>query len=339
MCRKTGTAHRVCHSTCNSEMLLFRQQLTPDQIFILAVAGAMMFCFLAAWIYLLKRAADTNSLLPRYQPRLNAPWTGLDLVVIVIFYLSLSFATHLALFGWPKNAPAAAPEGAARIENAAPPDKPAVKTTAAHPLAQLLKDKDPKIFLLALLVGAIIVPIFEEFFFRVLFTGWLLAVERRWRGKLRSFRPPRAVLPIAITSLVFASLHIRGQSREIPETNLVLSMFGLAAISIVTFAFAVTWISLRHGASARDFGWDASKWPDDVGTGAWAFFATALPIYALQIALLYVLPSGIAPDPFALFFFACVLGTLYFRTSRLLPSTVMHMLLNAGSLVLARQLM
>jgi membrane protease YdiL (CAAX protease family) len=323
-------------------MPLFAQQPTPDEmkgLFILVVAGAMMLCFVVAWIYLANRATATKSLLPRYEPRRRAPWTGLDLIVIVLFYLSLSVVTHVLLFGWPKSAQAVVQDAAAKIEKPTPPNKPPVKTTAPHPLAQLLKDKDLKILLLCLSVGVVIVPIFEEFFFRVLFTGWLLAVERRWRGKWRRFRPPRAVLPIAVTSLVFASLHIRGESGEIPETRLVLSMIGLAAISIVTMAFAVAWIGLRHSASARDFGWDARKWPDDIGTGACAFFATALPVYALQIALGFVLPHGIPPDPIVLFFFASVLGTLYFRTSRILPSTVMHMLLNAGSLALAWVLM
>jgi membrane protease YdiL (CAAX protease family) len=318
-------------------MPLFAQHPTPDEIkgfFILVVAGAMMLCFVAVWIYLANRASATKSLLPRYQPRRNAPWSGLDLIVIVLFYLSLSSLAHVLLFGW-KSPPVVAQENAARIDELAPPRKLPVKTTAAHPLAQLLKDKDPRIFLLCLSVGVVIVPIFEEFFFRVLFTGWLLAVERRWRRKWKDFGVPRAILPIALTSLVFASLHLRGESREIPEKTLILSMIGLAAVSIATFAFAVAWIALRHGASARDFGWDAGKWPEDVGTGACAFFATALPVYALQIALSLVLPRGIPPDPIVLFFFACVLGTLYFRTSRLLPSTIMHMLLNAGSLGLA----
>jgi membrane protease YdiL (CAAX protease family) len=321
-------------------MPVFAQQPIPDataSTFVLMVAGAMMLCFLVAWSYLANRATAAKSILPRYEPRRNVPWTGLDLILIVLFYLSASYVAHVALFGWPKMP--AAREVASAIERPKSPEKSAVQRTAAHPLAQLLKDKDPRILLLCLAVGVVIVPVFEEFFFRVLFTGWLLAVERRWRRKWKSLRVPRAIIPIAVTSLVFASLHYRAESREIPETNLVLSMFGLAAISIATFVFAIVWIALRHGVSARDFGWDARKWPDDLGIGACAYFAIALPIYAIQIALSLVLPSSIAPDPIAIFFFAVALGTLYFRTSRALPSIVMHMMLNAGSLGLAWAMM
>jgi membrane protease YdiL (CAAX protease family) len=335
--------HRLCETLLKfiPSMPVFAQQPIPDaaaSTFVLMVAGAMMLCFLVAWIYLANRATAAKPILPRYEPRRNVPWTGLDLILIVLFYLSSSFVAHVALFGWPKPSPAAR-EAAPAIDRPKTPEQPAVQKTAAHPLAQLLKDKDPKILLLCLSVGVVIVPVFEEFFFRVLFTGWLLAVERRWRRKWKSLRVPRAIIPIAVTSLVFASLHYRAESREIPETNLVLSMFGLAAVSIATFVFAIVWIALRHRVSAREFGWDARKWPDDLGIGACAYFAMALPIYAMQIAFSLVLPSGIAPDPIVLFFFAVVLGALYFRTSRALPSIVMHMLLNAGSLGLAWAMM
>jgi predicted transporter len=96
---------------------------------------------------------------------------------------------------------------------------------------------------------------------------------------------------------------------------------------------------LRSGATARDLGWDARKWKEDLGIGLTAFFASVLPIYILQIVLNRLLPKEIAPDPITLYFFAVLLGTVYFRTGRLLPSIVMHMLLNAASLGMAWAMM
>jgi membrane protease YdiL (CAAX protease family) len=324
-------------------MPLIAQQQIPEftlgiVIGLLLFVG-MIFCFTAAWFFLANRAKVTKSILPRYEPRHSVPWTGLDLMAIVLFYVFMLVTIPRLLFGPPTIGEQPERDGGPRIEQPAAPQTQEVKKTTVHPLAQLLKDKDPKILLLCFLVGVVIVPIFEEFFFRVLFTGWLLAVERRWRRKWGRFRIPRAVLPIGITSLIFASLHFRSESPEIKETNLVLSMGILAAVSIVTFVFSIAWINIRHGACLRDFGWDASKWQEDFGTGAIAYFAIALPIYALQVFLGNVLPEGFAPDPIVLFFFAVVLSTLYFRTSRILPSIVMHMMLNAGSLSLAWALM
>jgi len=58
-------------------------------------------------------------------------------------------------------------------------------------------------------------------------------------------------------------------------------------------------------------------------------------IYGLNIVLSLLLPKSIAPDPLSLFFLAIVLGTIYYRTRRIVPSISLHMSLNFTSLVMA----
>jgi len=45
-------------------------------------------------------------------------------------------------------------------------------------------------------------------------------------------------------------------------------------------------------------------------------------------------PANVA-DPLTLFLFSLILGTLYYRTHRILPAIVLHMTLNFTSLTLA----
>jgi membrane protease YdiL (CAAX protease family) len=318
-------------------MPLFAQQPIPGiftGILLSFVSG-----FIFVWFFFAYRLHKGRSILPRYEPRRAVPWNGWDLLVIVFFYVFLLSAIQGSIHFVKKISGGSAQESQKQAERPAASDDKDSKDTTVHPLAQLLKNKNPAIFVLCFSVGVIVVPIFEEFFFRVLFTGWLFSVERRCRRKWPDYFKTRGLLPIHITSAIFAALHFRTESPEAEETNLILAMSILGAASFLVMAFAVAWIVARNGASARDFGWDGRKWREDLGTGILAFFATALPIYVLQIALLECLPKEFAPDPIALYFFAVVLGGLYFRTNRILPSIIMHMLLNAGSLGLAWAMM
>ena len=72
-----------------------------------------------------------------------------------------------------------------------------------------------------------------------------------------------------------------------------------------------------------------------VGLGLVAAMAVVAPIYVIQVWLVLLLPHYIAVDPVPLFLFALVLGTLYYRTHRIVPAVVLHMALNLTSLVVA----
>ncbi len=276
-------------------MQLLAQQPIPNIFF--GIIAFVLLGFLASWFFLAERMRAGKPVLPRYEPRRPVPWTGLDLLMVVIFFLCFSFIIQgsVLLVGEIGGKPKA--EKQQRAAHMAAPIKQERKETTAHPLAQLLKDKDPKILLLCFLFGVVIAPIFEEFIFRLLFTGWLMSVERRFRKRWPAYFRSRGVLPILIPAAVFAALHFRVESREIPETNLVLSMSIQAAVSLLTLICAIIWITERHGIAARDLGWDKRKWREDMAAGAVAFFATALPIYVLQIVLGWVLPEEFAPIP------------------------------------------
>ncbi len=76
------------------------------------------------------------------------------------------------------------------------------------------------------------------------------------------------------------------------------------------------------------------KFFGDVALGLVAFMAVAAPIYVLQ-GVLQMHLKEVAADPITLTVFAAVLGFLYFRTHRLVPSILLHMALNGTSLLLA----
>ena len=99
--------------------------------------------------------------------------------------------------------------------------------------------------------------------------------------------------------------------------------------------FAVGLLRWRVGATAADLGWTPRKTVADIELGITAFVAIAVPIYATQFGLRFLLPEHIAPDPIPLFFFAVVLGIIYHRTHRLTPLVVLHAVFNGTSLLLA----
>ena len=318
-------------------MPLFAEQPIPAGAFwTLALEAAFLLGTFYAWIVLCQRYLSGRRVLPAYEPRRLARWSGLDLLLILLFYLFLIFTVQAGAYFVEKTTGCELLQHADAHPAATP--KQAVKTfTTEHPLAQALKEKDAIALALAVLVGVIVAPISEELFFRMLLIGWLESAERRWRqraGLLR--RLPRGVLPIVLSSLMFASLHFRPAAPEAEPSNLIFSLCAAGIVGIVSTIFSLGWAHWQSGATAKDLGWAGHRVWQDVATGATAFFAIALPIFALQIDLgEYVVPKAYAPDPIPLFFLAIVLGLLYFRTHRIVPSIVVHMLLNASSLALA----
>lgn len=110
---------------------------------------------------------------------------------------------------------------------------------------------------------------------------------------------------------------------------------GVIVASLMTAALALGLVRWRAGATAADLGWVREKFFADVRLGVVAFAALAAPMYAAQYTLWRTLPKGVAPDPIVLFFFALALGTLYYRTHRIVPVIVLHMSLNLTSLAMA----
>jgi membrane protease YdiL (CAAX protease family) len=210
-------------------------------------------------------------------------------------------------------------------------------TQTEHVVAQLIAQGNPWVLLLCIVSAGLVAPITEEFFFRVLLQGWLETCGHRWRRQMPAIRRfmPRGGGSIVLTSLLFASLHFRVGAPQIDVRLRVLQVGGDAAARLLTLAFAVAWLRGRVGATAADLGWTPKTASGDVKLGLATFAAVAAPVYAVQITFQCLLPTYLAPDPVPLFFFALVLGTLYYRTHRLLPLIVLHAALNGTSLLLA----
>jgi len=259
-----------------------------------------------------------------YQPRRPAPWRTSDLIVIVLFYV----AAQAAIVG-------AVEVVLGRDALRTPVAHRADKTDMSHILVQLMRGGDPWVLLLCEVSAVIVAPIFEEFFFRVLLQGWLEAMERRGRRRLPTLRRfmPHGFWPILVSAFLFARMHFRAGPPEINMKTFAWILAGDGAAKLLMSAFAVAWLRWHVGATAADFGWAPRKFFGDLRLGLAVFAVVAVPIYGLQIALGQLLPKYLAPDPFALFPLAVVLGALYYRTHRMAPSVAVHAALNATSVI------
>jgi membrane protease YdiL (CAAX protease family) len=279
-----------------------------------------------AWLWAAVQWWQRRPILP-YEPRRPVPWHAIDLAIIVVFYLAMQSGV-IAL------ADACLGPAASRT----PATYDATGSQAEHIVAQLIAEGNPWVFLLCIVSAGLVAPITEEFFFRVLLQGWLQALQHRWRRQMPTLRRlvPGGVGPIVLTSLLFARLHFRVDTPPINLRFLLFVLAGDAGARLLTSVFAVAWLRWHVSATAADLGWTPKNTPGDLKLGLVTFMAVAAPVYAVQkIAFRYLLPAYIAPDPLPLFFFALVLGALYYRTHRILPSIVLHAALNGTSLVLA----
>lgn len=150
---------------------------------------------------------------------------------------------------------------------------------------------------------------------------------------LRSLRRFR-LAPAVIVSLVFAMMHFRKGTLPKSQEYLVALMTAQLVQSVLTTLCALAVLRFRAGATAVDLGWSPQHFWPDVRLGLIAFAGLAAPLYLLQFGLNYLLPSYLAPDPITIFLFTLVLGTLYHRTHRLVPSVTLHMALNGTSMLM-----
>jgi membrane protease YdiL (CAAX protease family) len=297
---------------------------------------------LAPWVWMVRRLVARRPILP-YQPRRPVPWGGLD-IVLVLFCLYGAAGLALAcerplLDGW-----------AQRHYGAEPPE---ANPGTEHSLFLVLK-ADPSLLTLALCFfsAAVVAPIGEEFFFRLLLQGWLERLERRLRRRVRALRwLAPGVLSIVVTAAIFASRHYRA-APEGAEPD-VVTMFHLLVAGGIGFLLAVVFgivlVRIRAGATVADLGFVPARFWADVRLGLVAAAAVTLPILTLHLAVQSLLqtepvqemltrlgaPAQVAADPVPIFFLALALGTLYSRTHRIVPSITLHVAFNLTSLTLA----
>ena len=192
---------------------------------------------------------------------------------------------------------------------------------------------------MAVVSAVLVAPLVEEFLFRLLLQGWLERVESRLRrtSPLRRLlcRVPvglrgmlRGLVPRAGRIALICTLHYRkGGARIEPpviEAMLVLNM----VVGLFTLAFGLFLLkSLGPRPKMSDLGFSPKC------SGATCGSASDVPGHrhadlpaargCLSRLLKNVLEWNIAADPSAIALFAVVLGTLYYRTHRIVPSVVL----------------
>ncbi len=150
---------------------------------------------------------------------------------------------------------------------------------------------------------------------------------------------PKAVatLQIVPVALLFAAVHFRGDGsgREISVETLQYGIFmGTGAMFLMSMA-GIAYLAAVRGMRLRDFGVDPGRLVPDMLCGLTVFFLVLPPMFCLKEGLGSVFPdSEHLLDPAPLFFFACALGFLFYRTQRIVPCIVLHAALNTTALVL-----
>ncbi|MDO4628005.1 MAG: CPBP family glutamic-type intramembrane protease [Planctomycetia bacterium] len=184
-------------------------------------------------------------------------------------------------------------------------------------------------FFFMFLYAAILVPILEEFLFRLVLQGWCDAREREIFRRRRG----NGWRSMILVSLLFALVHFHaaGDFQEESVQKLQFTVSALSACVVLLAGFSVLHSQLM--LTWREVGLDFRYWREDVALGTYGFFAGAFPTYVIQRALTEPLKEYCSADFIALVPIALVFGFLYWRTRRLLPSIFAHCLYNSYALV------
>jgi membrane protease YdiL (CAAX protease family) len=279
----------------------------------------------ATWGAVAARWLSGRPVLP-YRPRRRVPWRLGDVAVVALLFVLLP---NLLWQVWRHWTPPPAPTQQAEVVKTPPRD-------IRHPVERvLLEDRDTATVLTCVLLVVVIAPVAEEMVFRLVLQGWLESLERRLRRRVAPLRGVTAgVLPVGLTSLAFAALHIRGAAppKDVSETVFAMAIQYIAWLAAI--ALAVCWLRFAVGATAADLGVAPPGLAGDVRLGMIAFLAVTVPVLALNWAAHALLPDAVV-DPIPLLLLAVVLGTVYYRTHRILPCIVLHAAFNAVGVAIA----
>jgi membrane protease YdiL (CAAX protease family) len=315
-------------------MTLFAESSPPDLLGP-AVMLALLLACAAAWTLIAKRSRRCRPVLP-YEPRRPVPWRAADLFALLLVYVFVPALLAPAFeWAWPPPRPAAgaplAPAPQQASANARDGGRAGPPSTE-HPMARLLEEGSGPVVALVVVSAAVLAPVVEELLFRLLLQGWLESVERRWsrrRAWLRRLSP--GVMPVALVSLCFAAFHFRAAGGELPSAG---HLAALVVGQLVTLGAVLWWLRAGLGATLDDLGLVPGLWRKDLAIGLVAFAAVTAPILIFYRAIIPLAINRVL-DPFPIFFLAVVLGTLYYRTHRIVPSIVLHMAFNTASVLMA----
>lgn len=237
------------------------------------------------------------------------------------------------------------------------------KQEQGHEIEQLLRQGGGiGVWVLAALMALIAAPLIEEWLFRAVLQGWLEKMERRlfrqvrWYERMRAaaagdpLRPKTGLrefwwngkllgaAPVAVSSLLFAGLHVRLAGPPTPADEILLMLLCQGLGNLLSFAAGMVFLRIACGARAEDFGLSKLAPQKEIPSGLLAYLVVVGPVYAVmiltKILLLLFGAEQIAPDPAPLLVLSLVLGLMYFRTHQLLPCMVLHMAFNATGLAI-----
>jgi len=322
---------------------------------------ALSFFSLVCWVTLLTFPKLRKRMWPRYSFR-PPPWRLVDvcgvwlaLILLILLFNSVVQGTSTRR----SNDDRRSVTTVARIHG----DEKSTSAQRAHWAILLLSERPSVSTLLLVVISAgVLGPWVEEIVFRLFFQGWLHAQELRWRrlrnrlgrlGRNRMTGPgdefaflkcrptlrrrgiPVGAMSVVMSASVFALLHARS-TENVPDPETIRLILWARTLAYALFlAFFSVFISRRASSLWRQLGLSRTRIFPDVALGLGWFAAAALPIYGLQFFLSSIVPESIVVDPLTILIVGVILGVLYARTGRLLPSIAFHMSLNLTSLLLA----
>ena len=172
---------------------------------------------------------------------------------------------------------------------------------SGHPLIKTVMNAppDPWILILSGVFAVVVAPVCEEITFRLLLQGWL----ERWEDARLGWRRKPTNVPVDEDSPA-----VDGETQVLSEP-----LNQPAVCSVVVDDTTSETDPPRMGIAGLPYGW--------------------LPI--IVSAIMFGLAHfGYGPEPIPLFLLALVLGFLYQRTHRIIPSIVTHALFNLFSMIL-----
>jgi membrane protease YdiL (CAAX protease family) len=291
----------------------------PRDAKLLLILPAIAAC-VAVWTWAGVRWFHRRPVLP-FEPRRPVPWHGIDVLTMAMAYYVI-----------PQLFMAAATAGLDLPTTAGQPLTEDASVDKSHVVQRVLSEEGPTAWpiVLGVMMAIVVAPITEELVFRLLLQGWLESVERRMRRQMPWLRRiVRGLLPVAMVAVLFAVVHLRPTGPRRDLFTIVAQLQLVAVTSLTIVALLVCWLKYAAGATLADFGIVPSKLAGDVRLGLLAFLAVTPPIYAIFFAANRLLPEDSVADPIPMLFFGLVLGVLYFRTHRIVPSIVTHAAFNA----------
>lgn len=252
--------------------------------------------------------------------RSEVPWNGWDVLLLFCLYFVIGSAVV----------------GVTVLLADSPPVPVGASTTTDHPLTQLLLQgrESGRILLVAFLCGVLIAPVTEELLFRLLLQGWLLKV---FSGKVFDDRRTgngflSASASIGVTSILFAVLHA-GARANYTADYLYYAMLGLGIANLMTTLFAVGYLIVIRSVSLRDLGLKRASFQMDFGLPVILFMLVVPVILSVHAWINRFYPDTVT-DPIPLFLFSLALGSLIYKTGRLVPCILLHALLNGFSFII-----